>query len=281
MPFVHNQGLALHYEEAGTGSPPLVFVHGFGCDGSDWQHQVAGLQERHRIVTCDLRGHGRSGGADRSCTIEELAEDVGAVLRELALERVVLVGHSLGCRVVLETWARFGGRVAGLVLVDGSVAGSGDPAAVLERNRRMIEAVGYPEFARATFASMFFDDRHEALRERVLARALRLDAGVGAALRCNNAAWDAARMQAALAEVRVPLLAVQSTDFTEDLQRFRLRHGQRTRWLRLVEALVPAARIEIIPGPGHFVMLEAPQAVNRLLADFVDRVGVRASTPSP
>jgi pimeloyl-ACP methyl ester carboxylesterase len=93
-----------------------------------------------------------------------------------------------------------------------------------------------------------------------------LPADVGAALFPSMARWDAGQMVAALAAVRVPLLAIQSTTMSPERKRSSMRAGQTSPWLDLLRKRVPGARIEILPGLGHFPQVEAPDQVNALLA---------------
>jgi pimeloyl-ACP methyl ester carboxylesterase len=74
-------------------------------------------------------------------------------------------------------------------------------------------------------------------------------------------------MDAAFAAVRVPVLAIQSTTRNAQLQRTALRPGDTSPWLDYAKS--QGARIEIIPDTGHFTQLEAPEAVNRLIRDFL------------
>src|SRR5579885_2846828 len=92
----------LHHVIAGPPTRPVVFVHGFGCGLTDWDSQVAHLSPRHLTVAVDLRGHGRSPGPAVACSIERYGADVAELMRALSLPPAVLVGHSLGCRVVTE-----------------------------------------------------------------------------------------------------------------------------------------------------------------------------------
>ena len=113
----------MHYVRTGSGAPPLVFVHGFACSSDDWGLQIKDLNSRFEIVACDLRGHGHTPGRPQECTIENFGGDVAALLSLLDLERSFLVGHSMGCRVVLEAARVAPERVGGLVLIDGSRTG--------------------------------------------------------------------------------------------------------------------------------------------------------------
>ncbi len=258
--------MTMHCLRAGAGSPPLVFVHGFGCAQEDWRMQVEHFSGRQQVLACDLRGHGRTPGAPADCTIERYGADVAELLGTLD-SPAVLVGHSMGCRVVLEANRASPARVAALALVDGSRMGTGDPAQADEAMRAAIEFTGYPAFAEALFSQMFFKPGAQAAR--IIERARHLPAGVGAALFPAMMRWDAAQMEAALSAVRVPLLAIQSTTLSADRKRVPLRSGETTPWLELVRGRVPAARIEIVQGVGHFAQIEAAERVNALIASLL------------
>jgi len=106
----------------GAGEPALVFVHGFGCSHADWQAQLVHFAPTHSAIACDLRGHGATPGQPAECSIETYGADVAELLRALDLSKAVLVGHSMGCRVVLQAARDAPGRVAGIVLVVGWAA---------------------------------------------------------------------------------------------------------------------------------------------------------------
>ena len=110
----------IHHVVAGKGRPAVVFVHGFGCAHSDWDAQVAHLSPRHLTVAVDLRGHGASPGTAAECSIERYGADVAEVMQALSLPPAVLVGHSMGCRVVVEAALQAPAHAAGIVLIDGS-----------------------------------------------------------------------------------------------------------------------------------------------------------------
>jgi pimeloyl-ACP methyl ester carboxylesterase len=256
----------LHYVRAGHGAPPLVFVHGFACSHEDWHFQTEYFRKSREIVACDLRGHGLTPGRPHECSIEHYGGDIAALVNNLELDRAVLVGHSMGCRVVLEANRLAPERVAGLILVDGSRLASGDPDAAESAARAAIEKAGYAAFAENLFRQMFFSP--SALAEATVARALRQSAEFGPMLWPSMARWDAAEMDAALAAVHAPLLAIQSTTRDAQLRRTPLKPGETSPWLDLLKKKISGLKIEIIPGVGHFPQLEAADTVNRLIAEF-------------
>ena len=261
----------MHFVRAGRGAPPLVFVHGFACTHADWRSQLDSLSRTNEVVACDLRGHGATPGRPHECTIAHYGGDVAALVNHLELARCVLIGHSMGTRVVLEAnrlllSTHDPERVAGIVLIDGSRSGSGDPEAAEAAARAAVEKAGYPAFAEHLFRQMFFKPSAEA--DAIVARALRQSAEFGPLLWPSMARWDAAEMDAALAAVRAPLLAIQSTTRDAQLRRSPLKAGQSTPYLDLIRGAVPGARIAVVPDTGHFTQIEAADEVNRLIAEF-------------
>jgi pimeloyl-ACP methyl ester carboxylesterase len=269
MPYLNLPGLRLFYERHGTGNPPLVFVHGFACAHADWQHQVAFFQASNSVVACDLPGHGASGHSDAHCSIESFGADVAALLAALELPPAVLVGHSMGCRVVLQAYLDAPQHVAGLVLLDGSSMGQGDPQAVEQHTAQHMRETGYTTVLHTLFDGMFVEPSPALMKERIIARALALPEAIGLPLFSRLMGWDARHMEATLAQVAVPLLVLQSTYVNPQRVRVSLQPDATTPWTELVRQRVPTAQIEVLPHLGHFPMLEAPQAVNQSIAAFI------------
>jgi pimeloyl-ACP methyl ester carboxylesterase len=255
----------MHFVRRGKGKPALVFVHGFACSHEDWAAQLAHFSQTREVVACDLRAHGATPGRPSECSIEHYGGDVAALVNNLELERCVLIGHSMGCRVVLEANRLIAEKVAGVVLVDGSRLAERDPQAAHAAARASIDKVGYPAFAENLFRQMFFAP--SATADAIVRRAVATSASFGPELWPNMARWDAASMDAAFAALRAPLLVIQTTTRDANLKRAPLQAGQTSPWLDYVRG--KGARIEIIPGTGHFPQIEKPAVVNRLIAGFL------------
>jgi pimeloyl-ACP methyl ester carboxylesterase len=103
---------------------------------------------------------------------------------------------------------------------------------------------------------------------RLVQRAVRQSAEIGAALWPRLARWDAATLEPALTAVHAPVLVIQSTTRNAQGQRAPLQAGQTSPYLELLREKVPGVRVEVLPGLGHFAQLEAPERVNRLIAEF-------------
>jgi pimeloyl-ACP methyl ester carboxylesterase len=94
--WVRARGLAFHLAEAGSGDDVVLCLHGWPQHWYEWRHLLPALADRHRVIAPDLRGFGWSDAPAGGYEKENLADDVLAVLDELGIERVKLVGHDWG-----------------------------------------------------------------------------------------------------------------------------------------------------------------------------------------
>jgi pimeloyl-ACP methyl ester carboxylesterase len=111
-------GLAIRYQVRGTSDPTLVLVHGWTNSSGIWGEHPNALSRTHRVVTLDLAGHGASDDGRADWTVGAFGEDVVAVVEQLALNRVVLIGFSMGADVVLKAAERIPERVIGIIFID-------------------------------------------------------------------------------------------------------------------------------------------------------------------
>lgn len=262
----------IYYEEHGRGDPPLVFVHGLACAHADWRNQVNHFAASRRVVCLDQRGHGRSVDHAAGFDMVTYAADVVALIAALRLPPAVLVGHSMGCRVVLECARTSPQVVAGLFLIDASRIGTRNAEHAYRATRDAIAETGFESFAERLFSQMFTPTSDPAVRDAIIARAKRLPAAAGLELMPRMVAWDAEFVEEALKSVTAPVTVLQSTNLNEHRERVSLRPGDTVSWLTLVRELVPHAHIEVVPGIGHFTMLEAADTVNAHIEALLEKL---------
>ncbi len=272
----------IHYERTGSGAQALVFVHGALCDHTDWAPQLAHFGPRLSTLALDLAGHGRSSATPGSIGVMQFADDLIALCGHLGLARVTLVGHSMGCRVLLETARRRPDLVGGLVFIDGayltpSLLGDKSAAqrqaladAARARGVALYQDQGPRQRARRGFSQMFFDSRFDPVRDRMIARAEAMPEQVARELMPDFAAWDVLHLEDCLAGMRAPSLALACTYMNAAHERVSLEEGMRTPWLDALALHAPQAQVIRYSGSGHFPMLEQPERVNREIAQFLD-----------
>lgn len=250
----------------GTGEPTLIFVHGYACGQDDWDRQLDALAKIFRCITFDLPGHGTSP-LPGTVSMEAMAEVVNHVKEQVGGGKFVLIGHSMGCRVVTEAYCQSPANVAGLVFVDGGKF-DGDFESAMNSRMNRIDRDGMDAVTAQSVENMFIDKFDPEVRRHVARRALSVDPAFRKELILQLLRWDIIEADEALKQIAVPVLALQSTYFGPDLKLAALQPGMTTPWLNLVAELVPKAEIEIIPGVGHFTMIEAAPAVTAALARF-------------
>jgi pimeloyl-ACP methyl ester carboxylesterase len=127
MQFLQKDGVALAYEDSNTDMPHMVLVHGCGLDHSSLTRQTEFFSKSHRVISVDLRGHGKSDAPHQDYAMAAFADDLAWLCTEVALVKPTVVGHSMGGNVVLELAARYPGLLSSLVMID-SVASTTSPA---------------------------------------------------------------------------------------------------------------------------------------------------------
>ena len=121
MPNINlNEKINLHYIENGSGRP-VIFVHGVWMSGKYFYKQVEELGKEFHAISIDLRGHGRSSQSTDGHTMSSYAKDLRAFIQKKNLEKIVLVGWSMGCMVIWDYFQQFGNAdVSATVFVDQS-----------------------------------------------------------------------------------------------------------------------------------------------------------------
>ncbi|MDO8681139.1 MAG: alpha/beta hydrolase [Acidobacteriota bacterium] len=112
-------GLQLFYRDSGSGNP-LLLLHGFTGCGDDWQHVFAQPIEGYRVITPDLRGHGRSTNPGGTFTFKEVARDIFALLDAIGVDRVKAIGVSAGANTLLHMATQQPSRIEAMVHVSGT-----------------------------------------------------------------------------------------------------------------------------------------------------------------
>mgnify|MGYP003730744465 FL=1 len=248
-------GRLLRYLDLGEGGTPLVLVHGFGGDLNNWLFNQPALAAERRVIALDLPGHGESGKTLRSGEAAELSEAVLGLFDHLQLDRVHLAGHSMGGLVALTVAEQAPARVVSLTLIASAGLGADINGDYLQgfadaNNRNALK----PQLVQ------LFSDPALVTRQMLedMLKFKRLE-GVDQALRqLNGALFDGGRQKVDVRHVvgRQPSLVIWGSD----------------------DSIIPAnhaqgleAQVEILPGQGHMVQLEAAEQVNQLMLAFLKR----------
>ena len=242
----------IRFTVEGGGEPALVFVHGWCCDRSYWKNQVPFFVESHKVVAIDLAGHGESGLERADWTLEMFAADVVAVVDQLGLDRVILIGHSMGGPVIMETARLIPDRVVGLIGVDTYQ----DFERELSEGQKKQFVMGFRmDFVGTTkgFVKMMFPADADTNLVNEIATDMASappEVGIGA----MESLLDFKPVEL-LKEVRVPVRCINSDIFPTNVEANK-SHAE-------------SFDVKYMKGRGHFLMLEDPDTFNELLAETI------------
>lgn len=247
-----DDGIPIAYEVHGDGTPALVFVHGWSCDRRYWSAQLEPFSNEFKVVAVDLAGHGNSGLGRENWTIESFGGDVAAVVEELGLERVILVGHSMGGDVIIEAARRLPGRTEALVWVD-TYKQLGNPSTP-EQVQSFVDTfrADFEGTTRSLVRGMFSPAAEDSLVAWVTEDMASAPPQV--ALGALESSFTYGRtVTEPLHELEVPVVAINPADPPTDVASME-RYG---------------VDVVLMPGAGHFMMMENPEGFNLILSEVV------------
>lgn len=254
MPLVKSAQQQIHYIREGKRGLAVVFVHGSGSNHTIWEPQVHGLAPIAQPIAIDLPGHGQSDPPGRT-SVEEYADVVLRVVNALQFDRAVVVGHSLGGAIAQMLALSHPDRVAGLGLV-GTGARLRVLPAILDGLVNDIQKTAPFIVENAYAPNMSEDMRARAMEEL---RACDPTVTHGDYSACN--AFD---VMARLGEIRAPTVVICG-------KQDRMTPPKYSEFL---VSKIPNARLVLVHGAGHSVMIEQPEATTRALYDFVGSLPV-------
>ncbi len=242
------QGRRIRYADQGTGRVVLL-VHGMAGDHHDWRFQMPAAAGKYRVVVPDLAFFGQSDPGPLPHTTRNHARDSLALMDHLSIEKAVLVGHSLGSWIIREMYQMSPQRVEALVDVDGG--GLADPAMEqlgLEKGIYGPTAPAYPSPFNLKRLGLH-KQRIAQLKKQMGGRNPRAQRD-----RSPEGKW-----------CRVPLLVVLCSygAFSQE----EIPEGWEQENLPSAES-----RLVVIRESGHWVMVERPKELNRILLGFLGRL---------
>jgi pimeloyl-ACP methyl ester carboxylesterase len=241
----------LRVNEHGRGEPSFLCLHGLADTLEIWSRVTPALAQRGRLVTMDQRGHGESEAPPGPYRRDDLARDVVAVLDRLGISRTILIGHSMGGIVAMTTALAYPERVAGLVLIGTASQCSEAVAGWYEKIARAAETDGLAGLTRVIYGA-------------TSTRQLQGDAqGIAHVTRCLKSLYE------------YPLTPKLSTIGCPAVLLVGDNDPMGPKASVIIQRQMPNAQLEVIADRGHWIHLEAPEAV---LAAIDRLLGKHATT---
>lgn len=255
------KGHRIYYEVRGSSPKTLCFIHGWTGNTTVWRKQLDSFRG-YRVIAIDLPGNGRSSKDEKaSYTMELFADSVNEVLKRERVKQAFLIGHSMGFAVAEIIAQKYPESCAGVISVDG--AHFELPEDPRERdewiryNREFVESLREEKGREAFINMLFLPDTPKPLREEILAESRRVPLSIGrsmiAAAEIDRKYWKKRRMD-------IPCMAVYSSayqlpqDFKSNLKK-----------------MYPRLEYHEVKGVSHFFMLEIPERLNGMIAEYLMR----------
>lgn len=256
------------------GAPVLVFLHGVMGSGANWRKITPHFKNNFKILTFDQRGHGWSFKPAKGYGPEDYSNDLLQILNELKIDKIHLVGHSMGGRNALQFAHSYPDRVHSLVIED--IGPEGNPQA-MERTLRLLELVPTP-FSSKSQAKVFFENEFPLKiqnhpQKSILGSYFFMNIeekpdgsadwrfhkeGILMSLKSGHfkPRWDQVR------DLKCPTLFIRGAN-SDDLTQSELLK---------VKQVNPQIETIEIQNAGHWVHFDQPAEFARVLADFLSRV---------
>jgi len=264
MPTALVNGVQLYYEVNGSGLP-LVLAHGGGGNLNQWAFQVPALALKYQVITYDNRGHGRSESPETGYSMEIFSEDILGLIDLLGLEKVVLVGLTMGAMTALRFALDHPNRLEAMILIGVSEGGREQMKERFEMSAQIAEEHGMEMLAEG-FCSVVFSpwfqeeksDYVEAVKKEMKEASPRGYAETIRALANRSTLKDK------LSKINTKTLLVVGED---DITEFPLEDAD------LFVRELPDAELVKIPKAGHLACIEQPEVFNSLLERFIRKIG--------
>ncbi len=237
----------IHYETAGKGHP-LILLHGIGSNSRSWQRQLAALSGSFKVIAWDAPGYGRSSDPAGKPSMAYYASRLRGLLDELRIDRIHLLGHSMGGSVAQEFYGSYPDRVRRLILADTRPVGSRE---MLQERLQMIRTTNPEQLAAERAPKLLSKSAPEELvREAV---------SIMSEIRV--AGYEFAAIALAQSDERTVLRRLEVATL--------LIWGAEDEITPLWDEIPAGARLEVIPNAGHLCYAEQPDAFNTIVREFL------------
>ena len=249
MPYHRTRdGARLHFRIQGSGTPAMIFIHGWCSNLRHWDFQARRFAHDHKVLRIDRRGMGRSTSPDpgKGGTAKRHAEDIALVARKNGIRNAIVVGHAGGGPTTLEFARSYPDLVKAVVMVDAGLY------AKRAFDKTVAEPLATEEGFRKRYSTFFGPNCDPAVSERAIAEAVRTPSEV-AIDELRNVSINT---QAIGRQVKQPVLWVTANAADQ----------------AYISSVLKNVEFGQVVGSGHFVQLEVPEQLNPMIDSFLTRL---------
>ncbi len=244
----------ISYIDEGKGNPALIFVHGLSINKFYWNPQIKYFSKNYRVVAVDLAGHGESENTRNNYTVQAYAEDVAAVVENLNLEEVILIGHSMGGAIIIEAAKLLKERAIGLIGID-----TYHDLQVKYSQEEIDEFIetfksDFKNASKEFVLGMFPQNADTGIVSKVEHDFVNADPRIAVSTLENVFSYDE---QENIKDIQIPVISINADLYPTNAE---------------ANKKITDFSVKIIEGVGHFPMIENEEAFNNYLEQSVNEL---------
>ena len=260
----------LYIEKMGMGKP-LILIHAGFSDRRDWMHQINAFGEKYQTITYDQRG---SGNSSTVTTAFSPADDLKAVIEHLKLEKVILVGHSIGGTIALDFALQYPDKVLGLVLVASGVNGYQWSKNYLDWMQSIWSTL-QPEkmtelFLSAPFYALGMQESSIKSEIETITKENFDKVLTWKTFDVRDVHWFFPEAHTKLKNLKVPTFVVYGDKDSKDIQKIA----------SILSQNIKNVKTNVIRGSDHLLNFEMPDKLNKLILEFLSNLNHELASKS-
>lgn len=258
---ISKDGVPISYSVYGEGDTTLVFIHGWNCNSSVWKNQIPYFSKEYRVVTLDLGGYGISGKQRTVYSMEAFGQDVAAVIQRIRAPKVILIGHSMGGAVIIETAKIIPDNIIALVGID--TLRNFEEAYTPQQISKIIKPFkeDFKKAVNSSMKSMFVEGTDPKFVGGIVTMMTRTSPKIG--ISAMEEMFKVSYVKNP-PNIKAPVWCLNS-----DLWPTKPEINRK---------YVPEFNLSIMSGVGHFLMLEKPDEFNKKLDEIIKEILVNTKT---
>ena len=262
MPKVHLKDVTIHYLIEGSG-PPLVLLHGLGNNSKSWIHQLEGLKKKYTVIAWDAPGYGQSSDPEKELQrFSQFSDYLKGFLDQLNLDKIFLLGHSMGSAVAIDFSIRFPEMIEKLIIAAPTRGSAGltveENTKKREARHHLIENTPPEEIARLRTPVLLSSSTDDSVRE--YAQKVMSEVRLSGYKSVANSLFNLNQMDD-YAKISVPTLVIcgeedNATPVSES---------------EIIVRNIKDGCLKVIPETGHLCYQEKPDIFNDYTMNFFER----------
>ena len=261
--YIKINGVRICYDDMGESEIPIIFIHGFPLNKKSWEPQIEFLKERHRVITYDIRGFGKSELGEEESSIVLFADDLIELMDALQIKKAIVCGLSLGGYILMNAVHRYPKRFEALILSDTQC--NADTAETKDKRYQSIEKInaeGTQGYADASVKNLFckntFENNTGLVKEIRNTIEITPTASITSTLKALAKRSDACAFLSEISNFTLIICGKEDTITPPEKAEF-------------LNTAIKNSSLVILENAGHLSNVENPDDFNHAIGNFITK----------